>query len=126
MISNFKNFVKQLVEIHHRLERRCFLSVFYGKITGEKTYEDAYIFYSEKKKSIMYSIQRKNFALESEFDVEMKFVNFKENKTFINNKSLKHFNKHGKNEKLHTVFIDEDDYINNKDFIDKIYNKEAI
>ena len=31
MISNFKNFVKQLVEIHHRLERRCFLSVFYGK-----------------------------------------------------------------------------------------------
>ena len=94
-----------------------------SKITGERTYEDAYIFYSEKKKSIMYSIQRKNFILDSEFDYNEKFVNFKENKIFVNNKSLKHFNKHGKNEKLHTVFMDEDDFLNNKERIDTAYNE---
>ena len=90
-----------------------------SEITGEVTYDDAYVFYSEEKKTFAYAIQRENFALEEEFQANIKYINFKENKIFINSHTIDNFNKN--KGKLHTVWIDEDDYIYNKELTDKIY-----
>ena len=92
-----------------------------SKITGARTYDDSYIFYSEKKKELVYAVQRNTFVLDTEYDSNIDFVNYKENKIFINNKSFKDFQAGEEDNKLHTVWIDEDDFLNNKEKTDFLY-----
>lgn len=114
------------IEEDHSNDTLIYMGKFFlysiSTITGEKAYDMAYIFYSEENKTFLYTIKRENFALDEEFDVNLKFVNFKDNKIFINNKSFKNFLKSDKDKKLHTVWIDEDDYLSNKEETDILYN----